>query len=67
MEKTIILIEYNVAKEMADLMGCSKTMVSLSLQGKRNSDLAKKIRNVALTQYGGIEKEPFNVKNICCQ
>ncbi len=60
MKKTIILVHRGKAKEIVKVFGVTKGMVSSSLRGHRNSELAKKIRHVALTQYGGVELEPVN-------
>jgi len=60
MEKTIILVHRGNTKKIAAAFGVTKSMVSMSLRGHRMGELAKKIRHVALTQYGGVEMEPVN-------
>ena len=47
-------------KETQKFFDISKAMVSMSLRGKRNGELAKKIRHTALEQYGGVEMKPVN-------
>lgn len=41
--------------KIASIFGCTREMVSKSLNFKKNSLLARKIRKVAKEQYGGIE------------
>ena len=60
MDKTIIMVEYGSLKKIAKVFKVSVPMVSMSLRGHRMGELAKKIRHVALTQYGGVEMEPVN-------
>ena len=48
-----IIIDYGKAKEIASLMKCTKVMVSLSMNFRKNSQLARKIRYVAIKEYGG--------------
>lgn len=48
-----IIIDYGKAKEIASLMKCTKEMVSLSMNFRKNSQLARKIRYVAIKEYGG--------------
>ncbi len=50
-----IWVPYGVGRKIAKIFGCSVIMVSLSLNGAKDTKLAKKIRHVALTQYGGKE------------
>lgn len=54
MQRKIIMEYGNVNKLMA-VFGCSRQMVSMSLNFKKNSALARKIRSVAKSQYGGKE------------
>jgi len=60
MERSIIHVKYGKVREIARVFGCSESMVSLSLTGYKNSELATKIRHVALVQFGG--KEFLEVK-----
>jgi len=53
-----ILTEYGTRQEIAKIFGVSGMAVTLALQGLRNSDLSKKIRHVALTQFGAVEMKP---------
>lgn len=50
-----IVLEYGKINEVAKVMCCTREMVSKSLNYKSNSFLARKIRHVAKTQFGGIE------------
>lgn len=53
MEKQIYLS--NAGKEhLCEVFKCTKVMVWYALTFKRDSDLARKIRYVALTQLGGV-------------
>lgn len=52
MSKKIIL-DYGKSKEIASVMKCTKEMVSKSINFKKNSTLARKIRHVAVSEYGG--------------
>lgn len=54
MEKTIIMVPHGKVVEIAKVLGISKAMVSHSLRGQKNNELAKKIRHVALEQYDGV-------------
>jgi predicted transcriptional regulator len=57
MEQTIIMVGHGKANKIARALKVSKSMVSMSLKGRVKSEKAKKIRYVALTQYGGIEMQ----------
>lgn len=57
MEKTIIMVGHGKVKEIAKVFGVSKTAVSLALRDHRKNELTKKIRHVALTQFGGTEMQ----------
>ncbi len=61
MEETIIMVGHGNVGKIAKVFDVTKAMVSMSLRGRRKGDLAKKIRHVALTQFGGVEMKP--VKN----
>ncbi len=50
-----IYVPYGVGRKLTKVFGCTLQMVSVALAGKRNTELAKKIRHTALTQYGGTE------------
>lgn len=59
MEETIIImVGHGKVREIARVFKITESMVSMSLRGKRDTELAKKIRHVALTQYGGVEMKP---------
>lgn len=49
-----IVVAHGEGKRIAELMGCTKVMVSYSLAYKKNSELAAKIRKMALMR-GGVE------------
>lgn len=51
-----IMISFGEAREIAKLMGCSTATVSLALSYKLDSDMAKRVRKMALLR-GGIEVE----------
>jgi predicted transcriptional regulator len=48
-----IIVEHGVSIQIARMFGVTSAMVGKALHGKGNTELAKKIRHVALTQYGG--------------
>jgi len=52
MHKKIVL-DYGKSKEIASVMKCTKEMVSKSINFKKDSILARKIRHVAVSEYGG--------------
>ncbi|NPD91677.1 hypothetical protein [Xylanibacter muris] len=54
MRKKIVLDRGNVAK-IAKVMNCTPEMVSKSINFKKNSLLARKIRFVAIKHFGGVE------------
>lgn len=54
MKKKIVLDRGNVAK-IAKVMNCTPEMVSKSVNFKKNSLLARKIRFVAVKHFGGVE------------
>lgn len=51
----ILIIKHNKQLEIATRMGCDSSTVSLALKGKRKSELAEKIRKMALDEYEPIE------------
>ena len=57
MEETMIMVGHGKMQEIAKVFGISESMVSKSLRGHRKGSLAKKIRYVALTQFGGREMQ----------
>jgi hypothetical protein len=50
-----IIVEHGEQLKIASSMQCTKEMVSKSLNFKKDTDLARRIRYVAKSQYGGIE------------
>lgn len=54
MSKKRIVLEYGEAKRIADLMNCTREMVSHSLNYRKDTKLAKAIRKMAITR-GGVE------------
>lgn len=54
MKKKIVL-EHGNATKIAKLMNCTREMVSKSVNFKKNSMLARKIRFVAVKHFGGVE------------
>ncbi len=63
MDKSIIRVEYGKVRKIAKVFGCSESMVSESLSGYKNTTLSKKIRHVALTQFGGKELQEVKHEN----
>lgn len=58
-EKRVIVagLAIGTREKIARSLGCCTKMVSLAVQGRKRTPLAKKIRNVAIQQYGGVEVE----------
>jgi hypothetical protein len=54
MNKRIVMDRGGVVK-LADAMNCTREMVSKALNFKKDTALARKIRHVAKSQYGGME------------
>lgn len=50
-----ILLPYGAARKIAKALSCSDTTVSLALSYRRNDQMSRKVRKVALEQYGGHE------------
>lgn len=48
-------MDYGNVNKLMSVFGCSRQMVSMSLNFKKNSALARKIRSVAKSQYAGKE------------
>lgn len=55
--QTRITVEHCKQKDIAKAFKCTTSMVSKALRGKKNTELAKRIRYVALTQYDGQEMQ----------
>lgn len=53
--KRKIVLDYGCVGRIAKLMGCTQKMVSLSVNFRKDSALARKIRHVAVEQFGGVE------------
>lgn len=63
--KRRIVVEHGEVTNIAKLMGCTCAMVSYSLAYRKNTDLAQRIRKMALMR-GGVEiggDQPTNDKN----
>ncbi len=54
MNKKIVLQHGDVSKVAAS-MNCTREMVSKALNFKKDTLLARRIRHVAKSQYGGVE------------
>ena len=54
MNRRIVMDRGNVVK-IAKTMNCTREMVSKALNFKKDTALARKIRHVAKSQYGGME------------
>jgi hypothetical protein len=52
-----IVVQHGRCKLIAKAFNVTDAMVSKALSGKSSSELARKIRYVAKTQYGGREME----------
>ncbi len=50
-----IYVPYGNVTKIKELFGCSLGQVSDSLNGKKRSELAIKIRDVALKEFDGVE------------
>lgn len=55
--KTIIRVDQSVRKEIIKILGTSYPSVRRALNGTHDSELARKIRKIAL-EKGGIELKP---------
>jgi len=53
--KRRIVMDRGCVVKLASTMNCTREMVSKSLNFKKDTDLARRIRHVAKSQYGGIE------------
>ena len=52
--KKRVIVEHGVGKKIATLFGISTVMVSNSLNYKKDSHLARRVRYVAIKDFGGI-------------
>ncbi len=50
-----IWVKQGTGKKIARAFDCSTVIVSLALNGKKDTELARKIRYVAIKEYGGVE------------
>ncbi len=62
--KTIIKVPYGTGRKLAKALRCTNVMVSMSLNFKKDTSLAKKIRYVAIKQYGGEKFIPKKEKEL---
>ncbi len=53
-----IQVPYGAGRKLQTQFECSMGYVSDSLSGHLNTELAKKIREAALTKYEGVEMKP---------
>ncbi len=51
--KKRIIVEHGVGRKIASLMGITPEMVSMSLNYKKDSRLARKVRYMAIKDFGG--------------
>lgn len=49
-----IIVGYGVGKRIATLMGITPEMVSKSLNYKKDSHLARRVRYMAIKNFGGV-------------
>lgn len=52
-----ILVDTEIRKKLEELFQCSRKMVSEALNCRSDSDLAKKIRTMAIKLGGSVKKE----------
>lgn len=50
-----IVVSHGDSTRIALSMNCTREMVSKALNFKKDTDLARRIRHVAVKEYGGIE------------
>ncbi len=62
MEKTIIKVDYSVRKKIMRTLDVSYPTIRRALNGTTNTELAKKIRKVALVN-GGVELKVVEKQN----
>ncbi len=62
MEKIIIKVDYSVRKEIMKIFDVSYPTIRRALNGTTNTELAKKIRKVAL-EKGGVELKVVEKQN----
>lgn len=65
--KKKIVVERGEVGKLAELMGCTRVMVSYSLSYRKNSRLAKAIRKLAIerggVRIGGEENRPLKTES----
>ena len=59
-----IVVDHGIGGKLANIFNCTNAMVSKALKGHTNTELAIKIRYVAITQYGGKEMTYVEPKKI---
>ncbi len=59
---TKIIVPYGSRRKMSKIFKCSEGTISDALSGHYDSELTKKIRHVALTQFEGVEMAPIKKK-----
>jgi len=50
-----IVISHGIGVKIAKVMGCRPEAVSMALNFRRNDTTSRKIRKVAVEQFGGVE------------
>lgn len=58
-QKTIIKVDHSVRKELMKVLNTTYPTIRKALAGYEGNALAKKIRHVAITQYGGTIYKPI--------
>ena len=49
-----VIVEHGVGKKIATLLGITPEMVSKSLNYKKDSHLARRVRYIAIKNFGGV-------------
>lgn len=52
--KKRVIVEHGVGKKIATLLGITPEMVSKSLNYKKDSHLARRVRYMAIKNFGGV-------------
>lgn len=52
--KKRVIVEHGVGKKIATLLGITPEMVSKSLNYKKDSHLARRVRYIAVKDFGGV-------------
>lgn len=52
--KKRVIVEHGVGKKIATLLGITPEMVSKSLNYKKDSHLARRVRYTAIKDFGGV-------------